>query len=152
MTAVQRKPVAIDWDDLEMALTWHDPEGSRHFLHLETGEVVLWTRDGDTPSSDAIDEGLADGRLVAIDPLPSSIEYGWMEEFVATVRNAGLRRQLEAALGGNRPFRRFKDVLADHPAERERWFAFHGERLRAAAREWLEENGIEAPTRTSGTS
>ncbi|PYQ03038.1 MAG: hypothetical protein DMF82_14320, partial [Acidobacteria bacterium] len=111
MTAVQRKSVAIDWDDLETALTWRDPEGSRHFLDLLTGEVILWTRDGDMPSSEAIDEGLAEGRLIPIDPLPSSVEYGWMEEFVATVRDPGLRRRLEAALGGNRPFRRFKDAL-----------------------------------------
>jgi len=79
VTAVQRKSVAIDWDDLETALTWRDPEGGRHFLDLLTGEVVLWTRDGNTPSSEAIDEGLADGRLVPIDPLPPSVEYGWME-------------------------------------------------------------------------
>jgi hypothetical protein len=140
------KCVAVDRDDLEMALTWRDPEGSRHFLDLLTGEVILWTREGDAPSSEAIDEGLAEGRLIPIDPLPSSVEYGWMEEFVATVRNASLRQRLEAALGGNRQFQRFKDALADHPRERERWFAFQGERLRAAAREWLEENGVAATT------
>jgi len=35
-------------------------------------------------------------------------------------------------------------VLTDFPAQRDRWFAFRTERLRQAAREWLEENGVEA--------
>jgi hypothetical protein len=79
---------------------------------------------------------------MAVDPLPSSVEYGWMEEFAETVAAAALRVRLEEALAGDGPFRRFKDVLAGHPAERERWFAFHDERVREAAREWLEENGV----------
>jgi hypothetical protein len=146
VTAVERRQVTIDWDDLETALTWHDPEGSRHFLDLATGEVVFWTRYGEGPSSEAIDERLADRRLIPIDPLPPSVEYGWMEEFAATVREAALRRQLEGALSGSHPFRRFKDILAGHRVERERWFAFHGERVREAAREWLEENGMDQAT------
>jgi len=37
---------------------------------------------------------------------------------------------LEVALNGRGVFRRFKDVLSGSPAEHERWFAFHDERLR----------------------
>ena len=133
----------IDWDDLELALTWRMDEG-RYFLDSETGEVIAWTgADDPEHSEDELDARLAEGRLLPIDPLPSSVEYGWMEEFAAAVGNPALCWQLDGALGGSRPFRRFKDVLADHPAERERWFAFHSERVREAAKEWLEENGIE---------
>ena len=143
--SAERKRVAVDWGDLEMALTWHDAEGgSRHFLDLGTGEIVLWTRDGDGPSSDDIDEALLDGRMIPVDPLPSSVSYGWMDEFAAAVRDARVRGKLERALAGARPFRRFTDALEDHPAERERWFAVQAQRLRVAAREWLEERGIEA--------
>jgi hypothetical protein len=136
----------IDWEELGFALTWRTDEG-RHFLDRETGEVIAWTGadDPEHPEED-LDAGLAGGRLVAIDPLPSSVEYGWMEELVATIAAAPLRRRLEDALAGRGPFRWFKDVLAGHPAERDCWFAFHDERVRKAAQEWLEENGIESTT------
>jgi hypothetical protein len=132
----------IDWEDLGFALTWRMDEG-RHFLDRETGEVIAWTVDDPEDSEEDLDARLAQGRLIAIDPLPSSVEYTWMEEFVETVAAAGLRRRLEDALAGRGPFRRFKHVLGGYPAERERWFAFHDERVREAAREWLEDNGVE---------
>jgi hypothetical protein len=37
-------------------------------------------------------------------------------------------------------------VLADHPAERERWFRVHDARVRGAMRTWLDDNGIEPTT------
>ena len=47
------------------------------------------------------------------------------------------------ALDGRGAFRRFKDVLADYPAERERWFGFRDECLRQAMDEWLADHDIE---------
>ena len=73
--------------------------------------------------------------------------------FADTVANPRLRQSLHAALGGRRPFRRFKDALADDPREREQWFAYHDARLRDFVREWLADHGIEAttaPSRQSG--
>jgi hypothetical protein len=134
--------IRIDWEELGFALTWRMDEG-RHFLDRETGEVIAWTADDPEQSEEDLDARLAQGRLIAIEPLPSSVTYPWMEEFVETVAAAGLRRRLEDALAGRGPFRRFKDVLGGDPAERARWFAFHDERVRGAAREWLQENGVE---------
>jgi hypothetical protein len=134
----------IDWEELGFALTWRADEG-RHFLDRQTGEVIAWTGADDLEHSEEdLDAGLAEGRLMAIDPLPSSAEYGWMEEFVKTVAAADLRLRLDEALAGRGLFRRFKNVLAGYPAERERWFAFRDERVHEAAQEWLEENGIVA--------
>ena len=133
----------IDWDELEMALTWHTGEGG-YYLDLTTGEVVAFTGLDDELAEGEIDAGLAEGRLIPIEPLPSSVEYGWMSEFADSVTDRALRRLLEVALDGSGAFRRFRDVLRDYPADRERWFAFRGEWLRKATREWLEENGIEA--------
>ena len=50
---------------------------------------------------------------------------------------------LAIALNGKAAFRRFKDVLHNTPAERERWFEFHQERVNRAMTEWLEGNDIE---------
>ena len=52
---------------------------------------------------------------------------------------------LELAIRGRGAFRRFKDVLAAYPRERERWFAFHDARLRELVLRWLESHS-DAPT------
>ena len=146
----QPRRVPVDWDDLEMALTWRSDE-CNYFLDLGDGKVVTYAtwgsgEDGDL-SEEEIDEGLAAGRLVKVEPLPSSTEYGWMAEFAASVRNRHVRELLDVALHGRGAFRRFKDVLAGYPAERERWFAFRDERMREAIAEWLADHDIEATTK-----
>jgi hypothetical protein len=107
--------------------------------------------DDDGLSEDEIDDALNAGRLVYVEPLGSRIEYQWMAEFTGTMRNAQLRNRLEVALDGRGAFRRFKSALLDFPAERDRWFAFRDQRLRAAACEWLEAVGLE-PTTAPPTS
>ncbi len=144
------RPVPVDWDDLEMAMTMNPGEWTC-CLDVRSGEVEMVPAahlgaDGDWPSEEEIDAGLAAGHLIHIEPLDSSVEYGWMEEFASSVGKAGLRNRLEAALVGRGAFRRFKDVLLDDAAERERWFAYRDEQVRAAAREWLAENGLVATT------
>lgn len=138
---MSRKALPIDWGEIEMALTWRTDEGG-HYLDVTTGRIVAFTGLDDELAEGEIDSGLAEGRLIPIEPLPPSVEYGWMSEFAASVADPSLCRLLEVALNGSGAFRRFKDVLSDFPADRERWFAFRGERLREAAREWLEENGL----------
>jgi hypothetical protein len=133
-----RRRVSIDWDGLELALTLGIEEG-RSYLDVRTGEIRL----ADDLTAEEADAGLADRTLIAVEPLPSSVEYGWMAEFANAVRDVRLRRALQEALGGGRPFRRFKDALAGRPGERERWFAFHDGRLRDYLREWLAAKGIE---------
>jgi hypothetical protein len=147
----RRRQVPIDWDELEIALTWHSDE-SECYLDLRTGEVHRVSsfpvdRTDDELSEEAVEEAFAEGHLIRVEPFPSSVEYGWMAEFTATVKDARLRDLLEVALNGRGAFRRFKDVLADYPGERERWFAFRDARVREAMREWLDENGIEATPR-----
>lgn len=145
-----RKRVPVDWDDLEMALTANADEWAC-YLDLRSGEVQMvpvdrFGDDDDWPSEDEIDAGLEAGHLIPIEPLGSSVEYGSMAEFAETVGDARLRDRLEVALDGRGAFRRFKNVLLDFPAERERWFRFRDEHLRAAAREWLAEHDIEPTT------
>ncbi len=151
-TGPRRSPkrVPVDWDDLEMALTSNDAEWTCYF-DMRTGEVQMVPVDrlgagGDWPSEDELDAGLDAGHLIRVEPLGSRVEYRWMEEFAETVGDARLRDRLEVALDGRGAFRRFKNALLDFPAERERWFAFRDERLRAAAREWLVEQGIDPTT------
>ena len=55
-----------------------------------------------------------------------------MVQFTRTIDDPRLRELLEVALDGRGAFRRFKDMLARWPKERERWFAFHDKCLRNA--------------------
>ncbi len=143
--------VAVNWDDLEMALTRNEAEWAC-YLDVRTGDVQMVPvdrlgEDDDWPSEEDIDDAVDAGHLVPVEPLGSSVEYGWMADFAATVGDARLRDRLERALEGRGAFRRFEQALLGAPRERERWFAFRDARLRAAARDWLAEQGIEPTTR-----
>jgi len=70
-----------------------------------------------------------------------------MEEFINTVTQARLRNTLVQAISGKGAFRRFKDTLAYHERERERWFAFKRDRLRARMLAALAAEGIEITPR-----
>lgn len=134
-----------------MALTANPGEWTC-YLDLRTGEVQMVPvdrlgADDDWPSEDEIDARLDAGDLIHVEPLGSRVEYAWMAEFAGTVGDARLRDRLQVALDGRGAFRRVKNALLDSPAERERWFAFRDDRLRAAAREWLAEHGIEPGAR-----
>ena len=139
----------MNWDDLEIALTSNSVELTCYF-DVRNGEVQMLPvgggEDEDSPSEEEIDAGLEAGHLVLVEPLGSSIEYGWMVEFADSVSDARLRDLLAVALDGRGAFRRFKDVLLDYQAQRERWFAFRDGRVRAAGFEWLAEQGLEPTT------
>lgn len=129
-----------------MALTANEGQWTC-YLDVRSGEVQMVPidrlDDDDRPSEEELDDALAAGHLIHVEPLGPSVEYGWMAEFTSSVGDTRLRDRLEVAMDGRGAFRRFKSVLLDHPAERERWFAFRDARLRAAARELLNEHDIE---------
>lgn len=138
--------IPIDWDELEIALTMNMGEVS-NYLDLRTGKVELaaneFLGDGVGLSEEEVQTGFIEGYLIHIEPLSSSLEYGWMVEFAETVADRLLREKVVMALDGRGAFRRFKDVLADYPAEREHWFGFRDECLRQAMDEWLADHDIE---------
>ena len=82
-------------------------------------------------------------RYISIPRSESSEAYGDMEEFITTVEDEHLVELLEVAINGKGAFRRFKDVLANYPAERERWFHFKDKRIRERMLEWLKDERIE---------
>ena len=55
-----------------------------------------------------------------------------------------LEESLEVAINGRGAFRHFKDVLQEHPQERERWFAFQKQRAHRRILRWLETEDIVA--------
>jgi hypothetical protein len=87
-----------------------------------------------------------DAGLIRVDPLPSAVGYGDMEDFAARVREPRTRDLLERAIAGRGAFRRFKDALLDYPELRQAWFAFHDARWERRAIEWLAERGLMHPS------
>jgi hypothetical protein len=82
-------------------------------------------------------------RFLLVPGAGSRAGYEDMEAFVETVVGRRLQERLWGAIRGRGAFRRFKAVLAGHPAERELWFAFRDGRMRQRALAWLADEGIE---------
>jgi hypothetical protein len=135
--------------------------GREHLLDTHTGELITLPRaaldatlDGGPVDTLSPEERAAlprakavlrakPGRFVPIPHRPPPDKYDIMQRFVASVADPDLRRNLQRALGGNAPFRRFMEVLADDLVEEARWEAYGATVRQIEAREWLESLDIE---------
>ena len=140
-----KRKVTVDLEELRFAIEDASYE-HRYFLDTETGEVILVSEMFDDEETQRqlteIDEA-EPGRYLQVPRADSREGYDDMQDFIDTVSDAHLQELLNVATQGRGAFRRFKDVLAGHPAEQQRWFDFQAARLDARAREWLAEEGCE---------
>jgi hypothetical protein len=115
-----------------------------YFLDVQTGVVIPLLED--VPEMAMVVEEIDNTpqRYVGIEPVPAPQAFGWMEEFAQLQVDGQIRGLLLAALEGRRPFRSFRDALANHPGVRSTWDAFEEERQLGYARAWLNEEGVEA--------
>ena len=86
-----------------------------------------------------------DGRYVRIPERKSSEAYKVMADFIETVNDSILKKELANALKGKGAFRSFKDVLLDYPRERKRWHSYDAKAMKKVIIEWLESIGVEIP-------
>lgn len=145
-TQSKRDPVEVPvaWEALEDAFENNAPE-VHSYLHLDNGEVI---RIVDGIADPAMHQRImTDSSYLRIDPVSSREQYRWMERFIATVEEDELRHRLTSAIDGKGAFRRFKDVLMSYPVDRERWFRFRSERLRACMEAWLDAHGVQVTER-----
>ena len=133
--------LTIRADELIMAFEGFGTE-MQHFFDRRTGEVLTVFEDKDEEDAKLLD---ADpDRFLLIEPVPSSVAYEIMCDFVDTLPEGKIPRELARALQQRRPFRRFKDVLLNYPAVREDWFRFHERAFMQIIRAWLDDYGVEA--------
>ncbi|HUY31636.1 MAG TPA: UPF0158 family protein [Pirellulales bacterium] len=163
----------IDFSDLEMAFESGDLPGA-FYLDRETGKAVLVSDEIMRMAEEGLgDEGLGDDgaktlpdwqqeelktailvlqgcdeRFIRFPRQDSREGYRDMDDFAATVDDERLKELLAVALDGKGAFRRFKDVLARYPDQRQQWFAFERRRVRERIVRWLETLGI-TPIETS---
>ena len=141
---VPRGPVRVelDWDALEIAVERNSPD-TDSYLDLTTGRIVTITT-GDPEAvinRQTVSENIR--NFLRIEPASSREQYRWMEKFVGSVSEEPLRERLIISIDGKGAFRRFKDVLLNYPAERERWFTFRAGLLHWHMQVWLEREEIE---------
>lgn len=140
--------LVIDVESLIMALEHHEPE-SYQYLDRETGEVAFLSlssfADTDEETRQKIEADPE--RYIPIEPLPSSVGWQVMDDFIASLPSSDVKERLATAIQRSRPFRGFKDVLLDYPPIREAWFRYHQDACTQLAQEWLKDQGINAELR-----
>lgn len=144
--------IRIDIDELTTAMSGHD---SVWVLDLQTGEVLMdeWLRDPelrgdlglalDGEDDDGDRDPLDSDRFLPVETIPSHQGFRWMERF-ARDQDGRVRERLLDALDRPRPFRRFRDTLAELGGVRDAWHRYEEERLREEAEAWLRSAGIDA--------
>ncbi len=139
----EKRALKIDLEELCLAME-NNSYDLDYYLDLETGEVIF--------ISDYMDDANLEELKDRIDENPDRYEtipiadcfedYDDMVDFISTVEDEHLVELLEIAIDGKGAFRRFKDVLARYPEEKERWYRFKNERMKKRAISWLEAIGI----------
>jgi len=126
----------LNLDEIATALSDQTDYEHVWLLDPRTGEVAFWTSDTGVDGSNPVD--LDDLDLVAIDPLPSSVWYRDMVDFVEGISDDSAGRRLGRAISGRGAFRRFKDELyEEYPDLVPAWQAFRDARAKRRAIEWL---------------
>ncbi len=154
------KRLKVDIGEIAMIMEDQNRYDTQYYFDTETGEVVAIPEElmraideGETceglpdweldllPQAKWIYQG--NDRYVEIPTRPSHEGYNWMVEFAEGVGDGKIRRELSIALDGKGAFKRFKNVLRDHPEVEKEWFKFKAEREEKEVKEWLESLGIE---------
>lgn len=108
---------------------------------LQERDLHDWQREA-LLEADRVEAGYGT-RYASVPHADSHEGYRDMEEFIATVQDGNLQDSLRQAIQGRGAFRRFKDVLAARPSQRERWFEFQEGQVLRRVLDWLESEGIE---------
>ena len=80
-------------------------------------------------------------RVLEIPHFSSSDGYRLMERFALKHASEAASNHLLSALEQRKPFRRFKDALAEFPEDRRRWFEFETEEMKHIAEDFYEDEG-----------
>jgi hypothetical protein len=151
---MKRKPIKIDWEDLEDAFN-SPPEEIESYLDGITGHVVL-EGEGEEDEDELDDLALpsvavgsrrSDPTRLPIRPPGPEKKIEWMKAFIAVGGyDAEVIRGLERGVAAEDPPEVLSQVLNDNPEVRDAWYLYRTDRLREMIEEWLEANGIEAVT------
>lgn len=150
---MKRKPIRIDWDELEAAFN-NKSEDLVYYLDLVTGEVLL-EGEGEGEEFDDDEELLDDAGEPAtavrpattrlyVRPPDADEELSWMDDFVEGAQDLDetLREELRNVLDQNSPDA-FREALRSQVEAKDKWFLFRSDRLHEAIDAWLESRGVQ---------
>jgi yecA family protein len=137
------KTLPVRLIDLATALEDHDRESATYYFDSYSGEIVFLTEEarGSDKRWNIISNSV--GRFIDIEPMDTRKVHGIMQNFVATLPPTSLQEKLKWSLEGAKPFRGFRDTLAEDRALRKLWFEFHREAMQKIALDWLADHEIE---------
>jgi hypothetical protein len=69
--------------------------------------------------------------------------YAAMKEYTESLKDSELKCELQNIIDGKGAFRRFKDALDRHPAEKKRWYGYNAKLARREILEWLSSLGVD---------
>jgi hypothetical protein len=156
---MKRKPIKIDWDELEDAFSSSQLEAAS-YLDRITGRVVL-EGEGEEAELDEGDAGFEpatavaravsgsppeDPTRLAIRPpdIPRKIE--WMNSFLRQTSSEhppDVAAAITAAMGVENPTPVIKGILDRNPEVRDAWYLYRSERIQEMIDGWLAENGVD---------
>ncbi len=126
----------IDLQEIATALSDQTNYEHRWLIDPLTGEIAFWTADTGIDGQHPTD--LDELDLLPIDPLPSSIWYADMADFVAGLNDDVAVRRLGRAIDGKGAFRRFRaELYEEYPDLVPVWQTFRDSRAKRRAVEWL---------------
>ena len=141
ISAEVRQELDALYEELPSDLPGDDERHLRLTTALEWRNLPAWMHE-QVLQADQVERELGT-RFIELPTTDSSEGYEYMQDFIRTVRSTRLQERLWDVIRGRGAFRRFKDALAEHPKEQERWFAFKASCTRERAVEWLTARGIQ---------
>ena len=141
-TTVSERTVTIDLEDLEMAM---QDQGTEWCIDPVTGAACMDADEAAMICGEDVVESMTatdPEDVLEVPPFDSSDGYRMMEAFAESLDEAEVARTLLDALDRPKPFRRFKDALAEFPATREAWFAYRAEQIKRLAEDYYADQGI----------
>jgi hypothetical protein len=126
-------------------------QGSTCYYNINTGEVLSIPdidpgefekaagEKSDIPEMlDKIDAAPDD--YIKIEPPHSSDAFGFMEDFIETIRDGKTRNRFALSIQKKGPFQQFRNCLLDYPEVRQKWFIYKGEREMAYVVNFIADN------------
>jgi hypothetical protein len=117
---------------------------SSHYVDLFKGEIVSPDVDDDISYEDVENEE----RYLYIEPITSHEGYEIMQDFAASEESDEIRGHIFDALERRKPFRNFKNALADYPDIEKKFYEYKDSRLKEILRDRLAECGYELEEET----
>lgn len=134
----------IRWELESIAEEYYDPDDPDAFdIEAVLAEIDLpdWQKAA-VIEADFVEQYYGH-RVIAIPDTSSYDAYNEMQDFIFTIEDDRLQNQLLNAIQGRGAFGRFLNIIGEHLAEEQRWYAFQENRQKQRILEWLEEEGIE---------